>query len=296
MTRSKIYNLSKEELQELLDKSSTYMEILRYVGIESSSSTVTLKRIIKEYDLDTTKFELNKKEYLKQVGQVGNNTYDIQNKLKKGTNVNSHKLKNKLIELGLKEEKCEMCGITEWLGQPVKFHLHHEDGDHFNNELSNLKILCPNCHSLTDNYGVYNSDRYKGNKVKHYCKICGKELKKKRKTGLCKECYTKNKPKKEKNQEKYEHKKDLCPICKIRYKRTDSNMCIICYRKKLEKDITQTITRDKLKKLIREKTFVDISNLYNVIPKTVREWCKKYNLPHKKSDINKYTDDEWENI
>ena len=146
---SKIYNLSKEELQELLNKSSTYMEILRYVGIKTSSSTITLKRIIKEYGLDTTQFELNKKEFFKQVANnKSSNTYNIYDKLKKGTKISSYKLKNKLIEFGLKEEKCEICGITEWLGKPVKFHLHHKDGDHYNNELSNLQILCPNCHKL----------------------------------------------------------------------------------------------------------------------------------------------------
>ena len=30
--------------------------------------------------------------------------------------------------------------------------LHHIDGNHSNNELSNLTLLCPNCHALTDNY------------------------------------------------------------------------------------------------------------------------------------------------
>ena len=293
---SKIYNLSKEELQELLNKSSTYMEILRYVGIKTSSSTVTLKRIIKEYNLDTTKFESNKKEFFKQIKNKSSTTYNIYDKLKKGTKISSYKLKNKLIESGLKEEKCEICGITEWLDKPVKFHLHHKDGDHYNNELSNLQILCPNCHSMTDNYGVYNSDRYKENKGKYYCKICGKELKKKRKTGLCEECYKKSRPKKEKTQEKYEHIKDICPICKIRYKNKESNMCSICYHKSREKDLSLTITRDELKILIRKEKFVNIAKKYSVSHKTIREWCKKYNLPHRKSDINKYTDEEWENI
>lgn len=300
---SKIYNLSKEELQELLNKSSTYMEILRYVGIKTSSSTITLKRIIKEYGLDTTQFELNKEEFFKQVvNNKSSNTYNIYDKLKKGTKISSYKLKNKLIEFGLKEEKCEICGITEWLGKPVKFHLHHKDGDHYNNELSNLQILCPNCHSMTDNYGVYNSNRYKENKtnkrnkIKYCCKICGKELKKKRKTDLCKDCYEKSKSKKIKAQENKSHAKDICPICKIRYKDKESNMCSVCYHKSREKDLSLTITRDELKFLIRKEKFINIAEKYNVSPRTIRTWCKKYNLPHRKTDIDKYTDEEWENI
>ena len=50
---SKLYNFSPEQLQSLLDSRNTYTEILRVAGINSSSSTNTLKRIIKEYKLDT---------------------------------------------------------------------------------------------------------------------------------------------------------------------------------------------------------------------------------------------------
>jgi hypothetical protein len=62
------------------------------------------------------------------------------------------KLRRKLIEDGIKEEKCEMCGLTEWMGNKIVLELHHIDGNRFNNDLSNLQILCPNCHSLTPNH------------------------------------------------------------------------------------------------------------------------------------------------
>ena len=35
--------------------------------------------------------------------------------------------------------------------------LHHIDGDHENNEVSNLTFLCPNCHAITDSYGGKNN-------------------------------------------------------------------------------------------------------------------------------------------
>jgi len=68
------------------------------------------------------------------------------------TLVKSHVMKLKLIEDGIREHKCEICEITEWLGEPTPLELHHIDGDRFNNELSNLQILCPNCHSQTPNH------------------------------------------------------------------------------------------------------------------------------------------------
>lgn len=52
---------------------------------------------------------------------------------------------------------CETCGYTEWRGQPISLELHHIDGDYRNNKFDNLQLLCPNCHSQTDNYGARNN-------------------------------------------------------------------------------------------------------------------------------------------
>ena len=70
----------------------------------------------------------------------------------KSTCVKSNVLKFKLFEDGIREQKCEECGITEWMGQEAPLELHHIDGDRFNNNFINLQILCSNCHSLTPNY------------------------------------------------------------------------------------------------------------------------------------------------
>lgn len=64
----------------------------------------------------------------------------------------SSKIRTRLMKDGLKEEKCERCGITEWMGKPVQFDLEHKDGNSSNHSYENLEILCPNCHSQTDTY------------------------------------------------------------------------------------------------------------------------------------------------
>jgi DNA-binding CsgD family transcriptional regulator/5-methylcytosine-specific restriction endonuclease McrA len=68
-------------------------------------------------------------------------------------------LKARLIAAGLKENRCEICGITEWLGKPLSTQLHHKNGDGADNRLINLSLLCPNCHSQTDTYGGRNGHR-----------------------------------------------------------------------------------------------------------------------------------------
>ena len=61
-------------------------------------------------------------------------------------------MKKRLIKEGIKKEKCENCNLDTWLGEQIPTELHHIDGNSSNNNLSNLQILCPNCHHKTDNF------------------------------------------------------------------------------------------------------------------------------------------------
>jgi hypothetical protein len=68
-------------------------------------------------------------------------------------------LKRRLLEAGVKENRCEICGITHWMGKPVKMQLHHKNGDGSDNRIENLQLLCGTCHSQTDTYGGRNGHR-----------------------------------------------------------------------------------------------------------------------------------------
>jgi len=72
--------------------------------------------------------------------------------LYKGSIVNAHDLRLKLIRDGIKAAKCESCHLKTWFNGSIPLELHHINGDRFDNRLENLQILCPNCHALTDNH------------------------------------------------------------------------------------------------------------------------------------------------
>ena len=66
------------------------------------------------------------------------------------------KLKNRLFQIGLKQNRCEECGISEWNGKPIACELDHINGKRTDHRLENLKVLCPNCHSQTDTFRAKN--------------------------------------------------------------------------------------------------------------------------------------------
>lgn len=177
------YNWEKSAVEDAVKKSFSYRETLRNLGINlSGNNSETLKRKIKEYQIDTSHFTFHAKPSRQK---------DIQEYLVENSTIHSFKLKERLIKYGLKINKCEICGSDSWMGKPLYCQLHHINGINTDNRIENLQILCPNCHSQTENYcGQAN----KVEREKHYCEDCGRELKSD-KSRYCLSCASKRRKK-----------------------------------------------------------------------------------------------------
>lgn len=142
-----------EQFIEAVKTSLSYAEVLRKIGLKAAGSNYdTIKRKIKELSLDTTHMTgkvWNQGERYRPVMVAQSlETILIENSTYKST----YHLKDRLLKEGVKEYKCECCGSSEWMGQPIALELHHVNGIKDDLRLENLQILCPNCHAFTDNY------------------------------------------------------------------------------------------------------------------------------------------------
>lgn len=162
------YDWNLERIKEIIPQCINFTEVLEMLSIpRQGNNSNTLKRLLDENNIDYSHFTGRARVY-------NNTSTSISEYLSNRVKITSGKLRIKLLTEGLKENKCEICGITKWLGKPIVCQLHHIDGNNQNNNLENLQILCPNCHSQTENYcGSANV-----NKTKYYCKDCGKEINK----------------------------------------------------------------------------------------------------------------------
>ena len=170
--------MEKELLQKLVEESKTIKEILEKLDLKITKDNY--KKLYKKLD-----------EYSIDYSEILNNPsgciirYKIEDILVENSSYTANsRLKNRLIKEGFKQNICEICGQKPFHnGKELTLQLHHINGNHQDNRLENLQILCPNCHSKTHNFRNKNGKntteaRRLEVKKNHLttCEYCGKEF------------------------------------------------------------------------------------------------------------------------
>lgn len=107
----------------------------------------------------------NHRTFNKYCSQTCQHLHKRNQRIESGT-ASSKTLKRYLIDT--RGYKCWECGITEWKNKPIGLELEHIDGNSDNNELDNLSLLCPNCHSQTSTYKAKNKGNGRHSRRQRY--------------------------------------------------------------------------------------------------------------------------------
>ena len=149
------YDWSKDRVKKAVAEANCWFDCLDKLGIPKGGCNYrTLKGKVKDYGLDISHFDnqsargRNGKHYKRQL--VNRTDAEI---FRAGAQIKVLNLKKEYIRRVMHgKAHCEICGLQEWNGKELVFQIHHIDGNHKNHVISNLQLLCPNCHSQTDNY------------------------------------------------------------------------------------------------------------------------------------------------
>jgi len=139
---------NEENLREATKQSRSIRQILSRLGLrEAGGNYSQIKKFLNLYGIDTT--FLKGKAWNKGLKGTGKPLLKLEEIMVKNSNFQSYKLKKRLFDDKIKEPKCEMCGwARKTKDGRLPLELDHINGDRRDNRLTNLRILCPNCHSL----------------------------------------------------------------------------------------------------------------------------------------------------
>jgi len=155
------------EFKKIVEESKSFSDVSRKVyGNIYCGNRQTIKKRINEYSINISHFDFKptgddfKRRFIK---------IPLLEILVTGSTYNNKNLKRRLYDEGLKERICEKCGQDEWWnGEKISLILDHINGINDDNQLKNLRILCPNCNGTLSTHGGKNIKSKPKGSIIHY--------------------------------------------------------------------------------------------------------------------------------
>ena len=142
---------SKDDIIKAVAESKSIAGVLRLLDLRPVGGNYkTIHRYIKEFNLDTSHFTgqgWNVGLKFQPKRSIDNDEIFVEN--------SNYRCSWRLRERYKKATgiaHCENCGLSEWQHLPIPLEIHHINGNNTDNRIDNLRLLCPNCHALTNKY------------------------------------------------------------------------------------------------------------------------------------------------
>lgn len=153
-----------ELLAPLVAQSTSVAGVLRLLGLrQNGGAHAHISRTIKRFELDTSHFRLYNPSAHRKRRRTAEEI--LVRRPSGAARERPPFLKRALLAVGITYE-CAQCGNNgAWQGLPLTLEVDHVDGDFLNNEASNLRFLCPNCHLQTPNFAGKSRGKFTGEVV-----------------------------------------------------------------------------------------------------------------------------------
>ena len=258
---SAILEIKSKDFKKLIKDSKNWTEVMIYFKENHNYKSIrhngTPKKRCERENIDFSHFTIynNKK--------VNNKLKPLKEILVKYSTYNQQRLKKRLLKNKLLKNECIECKLGHiWNNKQIVLQLEHINGDHYDNRIENLAMICPNCHSQTDTFCGKN----RNDKTENKCTDCNEKINKQ--SSRCIDCYKKQcKP-----------KQNTCRDCKknVSKNATRCRSCASIESNKNNRKVKNRPSLEQLQKDLITLSVVKTGIKYGVSDNCIRGWIKRY--------------------
>lgn len=153
---------TEEQLIKAVSTSTSVRQVISKLSLVAAGGNYEqVQKYIRYYKIDTGHFK--GKGWSRGLRGIGKPIIALNAILVQNSTFQSYKLKKRLFQAQLRQQSCELCGWSERsIDGRLPLELDHINGDKRDNRLNNLRILCPNCHSLQTTHRGKNVRKKRG--------------------------------------------------------------------------------------------------------------------------------------